>query len=379
MSEFTGEMGAIRIKGSRPSTLNGNVSAEKAFGSFLAAQNFQDPRWPKKATELTKEQRESPAMFERCAHFYASNLQLGRKEDTGLLLGSAKNYLRANARALGVGDAVQISKIVDKLVYFFVLRAIDEGVDVTSSAPPLYLEQLYKVIEALVRVNDAEASFRASVLLLSYDAVGRGGEVASLCWPLVHWSYDIGNCKFTWSEIKTGKQYPVPLLPHRDKPDGDPYLQMGNAAAHGQFNRGGPPEQGESLPLFSQFSAISGAATKVSDMLKDLATGTSKWPKVPELHGNKKFSSHSIAHGSHCEMSAQGVPPLNQCDLKGHSAGKGVGVSGGAGGAAANASLPGMGSAFWTYHQATPASVAIGKIKMWLLKYIPIPSNVACY
>ena len=179
-------------------------------------------------------------------------------------MGSAKNYLRDNARTLGAGEDVQISKIVDKLVNnYFVLRAIDEGVDcLSSSAPPLYLKQLYKVIEALTRANTSEeASFRALVLVLTYDAVGRGGEVGALCWPLVRWAYDIDNGLFTWCERKTGKQYPVPLLPHRDNPDGDAYYQMSNAAAHGQFNRVGPARNGEALPLFSQFSDVKGNAT----------------------------------------------------------------------------------------------------------------------
>jgi hypothetical protein len=73
------------------------------------------------------------------------------------------------------------------------------------------------------------------------------------------------------------------------------------------------------------------------------------------------FSSHSIAHGASSEMSAKGVPPLNQCDLKGHAAGKGIGVGGGVGGSAASAALPGLQSKFWTYHPATAASTAIGK------------------
>ena len=52
---------------------------------------------------------------------------------------------------------------------------------------------------------------------------------------------------------------------------------------------------------------------------------------------------------------------MNQCDLKGHAAGKGIGVGGGVGGSAASAALPGLQSKFWTYHPATAASTAIGK------------------
>ena len=180
-------------------------------------------------------------------------------------------------------------------------------------------------------------------------------------WSLVHWAYDIDNGVFTWGERKTGKQYPVSLLPHRDNPDGDPYYLMGNAAAHGQFNRAGPARNGEALPLFNQFIEVQGNAAKLSKMLKDMATGTSKWKKVEILEGNVQFSSHSITHGAAPEMSANGVPPLNQCDLKGHAAGIGIGVGGGVGGAAASAALPALQRTFWTYHPATPTSTAIGK------------------
>ena len=300
MADFSGDMDAITRKGSSASTINGTVSASKALSAFLHEQNLQDNRWPKNAKELTLEQRQSSAMYERIAHFYANSVELGRKKDSTLELGSAKNYLRDNARTLGAGEDVQISKIVDKLVNYFVLRAIDEGVDcLSSSAPPLYLKQLYKVIEALTRANTSEASFRALVLVLTYDAVGRGGEVGALCWPLVRWAYDIDNGLFTWCKRKTGKQYPVPLLPHRDNPDGDAYYQMSNAAAHGQFNRVGPARNGEALPLFSQFSDLKGNATKVSNMLKDLATGTSKFVKVGILEGNEDLAATASRMAPH--------------------------------------------------------------------------------
>ena len=90
MAEFSGDMDAIARKGNAASTINGNVSAAKALGVFLLAQNLQDSRWPKTAKELTPEQRQSPEMYERIAYFYANSADLGRTKGKTLMLGSAK-------------------------------------------------------------------------------------------------------------------------------------------------------------------------------------------------------------------------------------------------------------------------------------------------
>ena len=98
-------------------------------------------------------------------------------------MGSAKNYLRAagqdesNGPHAKAGSKLQellvsnnwMSKIVDQMVRRFVLRAIAEGTELSSSATPLALIQLRAIIESLARANSPEAAFRAFVQLQTYQ------------------------------------------------------------------------------------------------------------------------------------------------------------------------------------------------------------------
>ena len=104
---------------------------------------------------------------------------------------------------------------------------------------------------------------------------------------------------------------------------------QGCAATFGQFVRGGPVEYGEAKMWFPQFASSSGNATKVSRMLQDCVSETGAFERVDICHGNPKLISHSFSHGTMAEMGATEVPPLNQCDLKGHASGGGGGGGGG--------------------------------------------------
>jgi hypothetical protein len=142
---------------------------------------------------------------------------------------------------------------------------------------------------------------------------------------------------------------------NREKSEGDIFLAYGDAAIHGQFNIGGPAEAGKVKFLFSQFTSVSGVATKVSSMLKALVPGASGAYRefvVPELDDHENVSSHSIKHGCIETMEANGVGGGHATDLSGHapsSRGDGKGGNGVA-----------RGSAFDSYHKATPARVVIG-------------------
>jgi hypothetical protein len=169
-------------------------------------------------------------------------------------------------------------------------------------------------------------------MLLSYMAAGRGGEVATVSWPLVNFSYALDSGVFIWGDQKKSKQYPVPMITACESPYLDTYFIHGCAATFGQFVRGGPAEYGEAKLWFPQFASSSGNATKVSRMLQDCASGTTAFKRVDICHGNPKLTSHSFSHGTMAEMGAAGVHPLNQCDLKGHASGGGGGGGGGADG-----------------------------------------------
>lgn len=262
MADFAGDMESIPGMGMAPSTVSGRSSAARTFVSFLVVQHEKDASWPITAEELTEAQANSPALFERYA-FYLANVVESR-DGKPLALGSAKNYLRAAGQELANGPQATpgsklkellspfnwMSKIVDQMVRRFVLRAIAEGTELSSSATPLALVQLRAIIESLARANSPEAAFRAFVELQTYMACVRGGEVATVSWPLVIWSYTLNNRVYTWGEKKTAKQYPVPTLPDRSDPFSDVYEVEGNAAIHGQFNLGGPAERGEAKLLF---------------------------------------------------------------------------------------------------------------------------------
>ena len=375
MADFTGDMESIPGMGMAPSTVSGRSSAAKMFASFLVAQHENDSSWPTTADELTEEQANSPALYERYAFYLANVVESGRGRGV-LALGSAKNYLRAAGQGQANGPHAKpgsklrelllpnnwMSKIVDQMVRRFVLRAIAEGTELSSSATPLALIQLRAIIESLARANSPEAAFRAIVQLETYMACGRGGEVATVSWPLVNWSHTINNRVFTWSEVKTHKQYPVPTFSDRSHPDSDVYEVEGNAAIHGQFNRGGPPEEGEAKLLLPQFAGLAGGANKVSRMLKDSVEGAGKWEQVGNLNGDPNFTSHSFGNGATAEMNAHGVPPMIQIDLTGHSAGGGGGGAGGGGGGGGGG-VPAKGSAWFNYHNATEASVSQGNFR----------------
>ena len=373
MADFAGDMESIPGMGMAPSTVSGRNSAARMFASFLVAQHEKDTSWPSTADELTEEQANSPALYERYA-FYLTNVVESGRGGGALALGSAKNYLRAagqdeaNGPHAKAGSKLQellfsnnwMSKIVDQMVRRFVLRAIAEGTELSSSATPLALIQLRAIIESLARANSPEAAFRAFVQLQTYMACGRGGEVATVSWPLITWSWTLKNRVYTWGELKTHKQYPVPTLPDRSDPDSDVYEVEGNAAIHGQFNMGGPAEKGESKLLLPQFAGLAGGATKVSRMLKDSVEGAGKWERVDILNGDPNLTSHSFGNGATAEMNVHGVPPMIQVDLTGHSPGGGGGGAGGGGG---GGGLPAKGSAWWNYHNATEASAAQGKFR----------------
>jgi hypothetical protein len=150
--------------------------------------------------------------------------------------------------------------------------------------------------------------------------------------------------------LKNSKDKPVVLVCNKNNSDGDIFVAYADAAVHGQFNLGGPAEEGAGKALFHQFFAVNGVATKVSNMLQSLvpgATGAYSQHTVAELDDHDGISSHSIKHGSIEEMEANGVHSGNCTDLSGH--------------APSSDTQAKTGSAFDKYHRASNARVAVGK------------------
>ena len=93
MADFAGDMESSLAWAWPPAPLGRN-SAARMFASFLVAQHEKDTSWPSTADELTEEQANSPALYERYAFYLANVVESGRGGGA-LALGSAKNYLRA--------------------------------------------------------------------------------------------------------------------------------------------------------------------------------------------------------------------------------------------------------------------------------------------
>lgn len=209
-----------------------------------------------------------------------------------------------------------------------------------------------------------DASFKKVVIILSFQACGRCGEVASCSWRLIMWNYTYQAPVFTWIQLKTSTSKPVVLLPSRDSMKRDVHVAVSDAAANGQFNIGGPAFGTEPKLLFNQFATVepSGVAPKISRMLQDMVPGSkSQLDKdgfsAPSMEGTDP-SSHDLRHGCIQHMEGRGgCEPSFVSDLSGHAP-----------------EVGGRGALHTAYHKVTLPRVIIGELCCCLLSPVPLGS-----
>jgi hypothetical protein len=358
-------MPSIPAVGISQSTIQGRASSRVSFEKFLEEQHNVDESWPKTMEELTEDQANDKALYERYAYWLTYESESSR--GGALSLDTITSYVRAAAQIMkqrfgktgsnldkleSTGSANWMSMIVRNIARLVVQQAFDEGVDLYSEPSPLHLHHVKAITVKLAEAGTQDAAFRRLVVLMSFIAAGRCGEVASVAWPLIRWDYALGIPIVKWRDIKNNKDKPVVLLPSRLSSDGDIFIGLGDCAVLGQFCLGGPSDF-----LFHQFAQLKGAgvAPKVSKMLQALvpgAPGDYSEYTVNELgllaHPP---TSHDIRHGAVETMEANGVGPGHVIDVTGHAPGSRGGDKTGVQ----------QGSAFASYHKATPARVTVGK------------------
>ena len=185
------------------------------------------------------------------------------------------------------------------------------------------------VVSSLTRANTQEAAFRKLVILQTFSAVGRGGEVAATTVNQIEQSRAFLLHKLLWYNFKTNKFKPAVILPAFQEWSSDLMLAYADATIFGQLNLGGPSLTGDNKFIFPQLAKVRQTATKISKMLQDHVTGAnSQYHPVQGL--TPGVSSHSLRHGGFDEMDAHGVEGSKQSDAAGHAhRGEGSGGSGG--------------------------------------------------
>jgi len=360
------DMPSIPSLGISQATVQGRASSKVSFEKFLVEQHGCDDSWPKTMQELTEDQANDKALYERYAYWLTYESESSR--GGALSLDTIKSYVRTAAQIMkqkfgdtagsnlakldSTGPANWMSRIVSNITRLVVQQAFDEGVDLHSEPSPLHLHHVKAITVRLAEAGTQDAAFRKLVILMSFIAAGRCGEVASVAWPLIRWDYALGVPVVKWRDIKSSKDKPVVLLPSRLSSDGDIFIGLGDCAVLGQFCIGGPSEF-----LFSQFANLAGAgvAPKVSKMLQALVPGApgdySKFTVDDLGLLAHPPTSHDIRHGAVETMEANGVGPGHVIDVTGHAPGSRgddkTGVQ--------------QGSALSSYHKTTPSRVTVGK------------------
>jgi hypothetical protein len=181
------------------------------------------------------------------------------------MLGTIKAYVRTAAQLMAkkfekLGSNLAkleiannwMSKIMGNVDRLVMQRAFKDGTEITGESSPLHLHHVKAIAAKLTKANSKDGAFRKLVIMLSFMACGRCGEVVSVAWYLLKWNYALGVPVITWRDFKNSKDKPVVLLCSLESSDGDILIAFGDAAAHNQFNGCGI----SSCFLFSQFLDI---------------------------------------------------------------------------------------------------------------------------
>jgi hypothetical protein len=85
-------------------------------------------------------------------------------------------------------------------------RCFNLGISICEKAPPIGRELLKRIACALILQNDIEGYEKRAVIVMTFLAVGRSGEVASTSWNSAYWNLDDENLTLDWNERKTNRQ-----------------------------------------------------------------------------------------------------------------------------------------------------------------------------
>jgi hypothetical protein len=96
-------------------------------------------------------------------------------------------------------------------------KGVADGGDVHKSQP-LYLPELAKHALGLFKnhQNCTDDMEKRAIVLLNFHAVARGGEVKYLDWGEAYYDKACQCLVFNWKEMKTGHQYPMPIIQSGD-------------------------------------------------------------------------------------------------------------------------------------------------------------------
>ena len=242
-------------------TVKARKSTMASFNTFLEEQHQVDETWPSTMESLTEEQANDRTLYERFAFWLTYTSESARGD--AYALGTIKSYVRSAAQIMWQkfktpgsnlsmleGPSNWMTKIVTNMERLVMQREFEAGNELSNEAPALHLRHIEAIGAALSGAGTQEAAFRKLVIMLSFLACGRCGEVASLAWPLVKWDHALGAPILMWRDYKNSKDKPVVLLCNNSNSDGDIFLAFADAAAQGQFNLGGPVSEGENKFLF---------------------------------------------------------------------------------------------------------------------------------
>ena len=207
--------------GNSESSIKVRNSAFSAFIDFLYTEQLLKRRKNKKRPKTSDLSEDILCKLDILQQFAKYLVTTHRTADGKLLApGAASTYLSGLKNFLVRlypknplwKEADEFSKINDGIKRESVIRCIDLGVPIYKKSKAIGRHLLEKIVDKLLRTDSIESHEAILVLVLTFLAAGRGGEVAMSTFYGIDWDFETETMLSDWAESKTTQVHLMPFF-----------------------------------------------------------------------------------------------------------------------------------------------------------------------